>query len=106
MAWVCFNFRVRINTNWEFQIFVIILTLIFTGVNTWGVLQLKQDFDPNWYLRDGSHPTSFYKSLMEHFPDSGERSAVYFGKSEFLTNGYWLRRGLLLVSVTIHVHLQ
>ncbi|XP_065576700.1 patched domain-containing protein 3-like isoform X2 [Artemia franciscana] len=67
------------------KIFVIILTLIFTGVNTWGVLQLKQDFDPNWYLRDGSHPTSFYKSLMEHFPDSGERSAVYFGPIDYMT---------------------
>lgn len=67
------------------KVFVLLLTATFVGVNTWGILQLEQNFDPNWYLKEKSYPSEFFDAMKTHFPDSGERASIYTG-SDFASN--------------------
>ena len=60
---------------------VIVLTLATVGVGTYGVLHIELNYDSIWYMDQNSYQTDYYKTLMEVFPEHGERVEVYVGKS-------------------------
>ena len=63
---------------------VIVLTLATVGVGTYGVLHIELNYDSIWYMDQNSYQTDYYKTLMEVFPEHGERVEVYVGKSSQL----------------------
>lgn len=63
------------------KVLVLALTATFVGVNAWGIMQLEQNFDPNWYLKEHSYPSQFFDAMKAHFPENGERASIYTGES-------------------------
>ena len=57
----------------------IMLTAAAVSVNIWGLLQLEQNFDPNWYLKEHSYPSEYFNAMKHYFPENGERASVYTG---------------------------
>jgi hypothetical protein len=72
------------NFYYNFQALVIVLTLATVGVGTYGVLHIELNYDSIWYMDQNSYQTDYYKTLMEVFPEHGERVEVYVGKSSQL----------------------
>jgi Niemann-Pick C1 protein len=61
------------------KVFVMIMTAALVSVNIWGIFQLEQNFDPNWYLNEHSYPSEYFNAMRLYFPESGERASVYTG---------------------------
>ena len=61
------------------KVFVLMLTAAAVSVNIWGLLQLEQNFDPNWYLKEHSYPSEYFNAMKHYFPENGERASVYTG---------------------------
>merc|ERR1712029_932319 len=55
-------------------------TLATVGVGTYGVLHIELNYDSIWYMDQNSYQTDYYKTLMEVFPEHGERVEVYVGQ--------------------------
>lgn len=63
------------------KVLVLIVTVAAVSVNIWGILQLEQNFDPNWYLKEHSHPSEYFNAMKHYFPESGERASIYTGNN-------------------------
>jgi len=50
---------------------VFLLTAAFFGVNLYGNLNLKQEFDPMWFLAHDSHLVKYIDAKKIYYPDSG-----------------------------------
>lgn len=66
------------------KVFVLIVTAALVSVNIWGIFQLEQNFDPNWYLNEHSYPSEYFNAMRLYFPESGERASVYTGNYYFV----------------------
>lgn len=66
------------------KIFVLLLTTAIVSVNVWGILQLEQNFDPNWYLKENSYPSEYFNAMKQFFPESGERASIYTGRIDYV----------------------
>lgn len=63
------------------KVVVLIVTVAMVSVNIWGTLQLEQNFDPNWYLKEHSYPSEYFNAMKRYFPENGERASVYTGNN-------------------------
>ncbi|KAK7077774.1 Patched domain-containing protein 3 [Halocaridina rubra] len=70
------RFRVRI--------FVLFLSTLVFGFSCWGVSNLKQDFDPKWFLPPNSSLAEFLGKMNVYYPSSGDIGAVYFSNVSYL----------------------
>ena len=61
------------------KVIVLLITAASVAVNIWGILQLEQNFDPNWYLKEQSYPAEYFNALKQYFPEIGERASIYTG---------------------------
>lgn len=61
------------------KVLILMLTVGMVSVNIWGILQLEQNFDPNWYLMENSYPSEYFNAMKNYFPENGERASVYTG---------------------------
>jgi hypothetical protein len=51
------------------------------GINVWGMLNIRQNFDPRKYITWGSYQDLYLKAIEQYFPEHGENSAFYISKS-------------------------
>lgn len=42
------------------------------AVSIWGVTELKQEFNPVWFLPQSSYLFGFLSKILEYYPDAGE----------------------------------
>jgi len=47
-------------------------------------LQLEQNFDPNWYLRENSYVSEYFNAMKRSFPSVGERASIYTGQIDYI----------------------
>lgn len=66
-----------------FQVTVLLLTIIFTAVSIKGNMELKQKFDPNWFLPEHTHLYKFMQERQHFYPDMGQDAGVYFGTMNY-----------------------
>ena len=59
------------------KIIVILITLGLTGVAIWGNVELKQKFDPTWFIPPGTYLADFFLKNRQYFPFGGFRVTVY-----------------------------
>ncbi|XP_039299028.1 NPC intracellular cholesterol transporter 1 homolog 1b [Nilaparvata lugens] len=65
------------------KMLVILFTCAIFGINLKGILQLKQKFDPKWFLPEGSELLKFYTVRNEMYPYMGQDARIYFGKLNY-----------------------
>ena len=61
------------------QVFVLVTTVALFGVNVWGVVELEQYFDRNWFFPSDSYAFLFSQAQARYFPEDGAAGAVYCG---------------------------
>ncbi len=54
---------------------------IVFAMGVYGVTQIKSDFDPVWYMRNGTYQQRFYSAVGDYFPGSGEKVDIFVGES-------------------------
>lgn len=79
---LCHEFFARVYAKVLLQpcmrITVLLLTGIVFGVSTWGLANLRQEFDPIWFLPHDSYLHHYFEKQREYFPSSEEPASVYF----------------------------
>lgn len=63
-----------------FQIIVMLITALIVGVNLYGFINLRQDFDLTMYIPADSYAHKYSKAKEAYFPYAGINSAVYCRK--------------------------
>ncbi|KAG0719980.1 NPC intracellular cholesterol transporter 1 1b [Chionoecetes opilio] len=62
------------------KIVVLLLTAILLSVSSWGLSNLRQDFNPIWFLPQSSYLFKFFMKNEQYFPSAGEEGIIYFGE--------------------------
>ncbi|GFO48108.1 patched domain-containing protein 3 [Plakobranchus ocellatus] len=77
----------KIITKLPFKIFTTVAAVSLLGVNIWGLVELEQYFDRNWFLPDDSYAKAFTVAEGNHFPQDGRAGYIYCGNLD-----YWGRK--------------
>jgi len=56
---------------------IILLTLIILGFSIWGNIELRQEFNPVWFLPQDSYLAQWHKYNYQYFPSQGEKVNVF-----------------------------
>ncbi|KAG7160185.1 NPC intracellular cholesterol transporter 1-like 1 [Homarus americanus] len=67
------------------KVLILVVTVVFTCVSGWGLSNLRQEFDPVWFLPQDSYLYNFFIKQKYYFPSSGEQGSVYFGNTSLLS---------------------
>lgn len=63
---------------------VIILTVvIMTGLNIQNLLNLRQKFDPHWFIPEDTYYSKFVLKTREQFPNNGYEAMLLFGSYNY-----------------------
>ncbi|CAL4137274.1 unnamed protein product, partial [Meganyctiphanes norvegica] len=65
------------------KITVLIITATLVGVSGWGLSNLRQEFDPSWFLPQSSYPFKFFAKSDEYFPSSGVSGKILLGNLNY-----------------------
>nr|XP_045610893.1 protein patched homolog 2-like [Procambarus clarkii] len=67
------------------KIFVIVATVVLACVSAWGLSNLRQEFDPIWFLPQNSYLYKFFIKLNYYYPSSGAEGSVFFANISLFT---------------------
>lgn len=56
---------------------IICITLVILGFSIWGNIELRQEFNPVWFLPPDSYLAQWHKYNSIHFPSQGEKVTVF-----------------------------
>lgn len=59
------------------KVFVFILTATLLSISTWGSVELRQEFDPMWFLPKDSYLSLWAGNNEKYFPSQGEKIHVF-----------------------------
>lgn len=59
---------------------VVVLTCGLTAIGAFGVTELKQEFNPAWFLPPGSYLNEWIDKKEAYFPNKGERVTINIGE--------------------------
>lgn len=65
------------------KLLVLIGTCGFTAMCIKGNLNLRQEFDPKWFLPSDSYLVEFLNTREKYYSDSGQDVSVFFGKLNY-----------------------
>lgn len=65
------------------KVVIILLTCTLLGFGIYGLFQLNQDFDPDWFLPRDSDEVKYRNAHRQYFPSFGIHSAVYIGEIDY-----------------------
>ncbi|XP_037793998.1 NPC intracellular cholesterol transporter 1 homolog 1b-like [Penaeus monodon] len=85
---LCQTFFTEVYAKYLFKlpvkIIVIVVTAAVVAVSGWGLSNLRQEFDPIWFLPQDSYLYNFFVKQKYYYPSSGEEGTVYFGNISLL----------------------
>ncbi|XP_045592729.1 patched domain-containing protein 3 isoform X2 [Procambarus clarkii] len=61
------------------KVAVLAVTAVMFGASVWGVTNLRQEFNPVWFIPQSSYLFQFLSRILTYYPQAGERGAVYLG---------------------------
>ncbi len=63
--------------------FVLLLTIGLTSLAIYGLTELRQEFNPVWFIPIGSYLQKWFAVTEQYFPESGERVTVNIGEIDY-----------------------
>ena len=72
----------KLLTKTPTKVFVVLVTLVITGLAIWGNLLLEQKFDPVWFLPPDTYLAKWVAATKKYFPFGGDRVTVYFSDAD------------------------
>ncbi|XP_077981544.1 patched domain-containing protein 3-like [Glandiceps talaboti] len=67
------------------KIIVVIASLALVGVNIWGTINLKQEFQFEWFLPEDSYVVEYLDASDQYFPSDGFTGDVYLRDVDYYT---------------------
>ena len=68
----------RLLTRTWSKVVVLVLTAALLAGGVWGNTLLRQEFDPAWFLPQGTYLSDWFQLGKDWFPSEGEMGTVYF----------------------------
>ncbi|XP_035775946.1 NPC1-like intracellular cholesterol transporter 1 [Anopheles albimanus] len=62
---------------------IIFAVILMTSVNIHNLLQLRQKFDPNWFIPEETYYNQFVVKTHEHYPNVGFEALLLFGSLNY-----------------------
>ena len=63
--------------NFFFQVLVLVLTATAFGLNTWGSVLMRQEFNPLWFIPKSTYLSQYFSALSDFYPSNGEMANIY-----------------------------
>jgi len=64
------------------KIIILILTAAVFGISVWGNIELRQEFNPVWFLPPESYLAQWHQQNNHYFPSRGEKITVFMANVE------------------------
>ncbi|KAK7065466.1 Patched domain-containing protein 3 [Halocaridina rubra] len=84
---LCQTFFSDVYAKYLFKLPVKVLVLLFTAglvaVSGWGLSNLRQEFNPIWFLPHSSYLYKFFMKQELYYPTLGETGTIYFGEMNY-----------------------
>ncbi|XP_063850802.1 protein patched homolog 1-like isoform X1 [Scylla paramamosain] len=65
------------------KVLVLAVTAAVLGTCIWGVTNLRQEFNPVWFIPESSYLYQFISKVQYYYPESGEKGLVYLGALDY-----------------------
>ncbi|XP_042862296.1 protein patched homolog 3-like isoform X2 [Penaeus japonicus] len=65
------------------KVLVLFITLVLLAVSGWGLSNLRQEFNPIWFLPQNSYLFKYFMKQQYYYPTSGELGTIYFGPMNY-----------------------
>lgn len=62
---------------------MIILTIVFFGIGLNGTLQLKEKFDPMWFIPENTYLSQYVQQRTHYYPGRGFEAGIYTGQLNY-----------------------
>ena len=59
---------------------MLMVTAGLLAFNLYGVINLEQDFDPNWFIPSDSYAKDYIEASEKYFPGDGAPVTIYLGE--------------------------
>jgi len=54
-----------------------VLTVSLLGVNIWGTVLMRQEFNPLWFIPTSTYLAQYFSVLEKYYPDNGQMATIY-----------------------------
>uniref|UniRef100_A0A2P2I6N8 Niemann-Pick C1 protein-like n=1 Tax=Hirondellea gigas TaxID=1518452 RepID=A0A2P2I6N8_9CRUS len=65
------------------KVVTLVATAALLAVSAWGVSNLRQEFNPVWFIPQSSYLFQFLNKTEYYFPNAGSRGEVYLGELDY-----------------------
>ncbi|XP_043207337.1 protein patched homolog 3-like [Amphibalanus amphitrite] len=59
------------------KVIVLVVTCALLAVNSWGLSELRQEFNPLWFLPTDSYLSMYHRNVERFFPNEGHEGVVF-----------------------------
>lgn len=68
------------------QVFILILSAFLLGINTWGSVLMRQEFNPLWFIPTSTYLSQYFSAIESHYPDNGQLASIYIQTTNLSSN--------------------
>ena len=69
-----------------FKLIFFLLTMFLLTTGVYGFINIKQDFQGEWFIPQGNYFYDYIQKSQTYFPQDGDNAFVYFGDIEYFEN--------------------
>lgn len=73
-------------TNFFDQVFVLIVSASLLGVNIWGSILMRQEFNPIWFIPKSTYLSQYFSVIENYYPDNGQLASIYIQTTNMSDN--------------------
>lgn len=72
--------------KWPAKVFILVLAAFLFGINTWGSVLMRQEFNPLWFIPTSTYLSQYFSVIESHFPDNGQMASIYIQTTNLSSN--------------------
>nr|SVE90710.1 EOG090X0BEK [Daphnia sinensis] len=72
--------------KWPAKIFILVLAAFLLGINTWGSVLMRQEFNPLWFIPTSTYLSQYFSVIESHYPDNGQMASIYIQTTNLSSN--------------------
>nr|SVE88835.1 EOG090X0BEK [Daphnia sinensis] len=72
--------------KWPAKVFILVLAAFLLGINTWGSVLMRQEFNPLWFIPTSTYLSQYFSVIESHYPDNGQMASIYIQTANLSSN--------------------
>lgn len=68
------------------QVFILILSAFLLGINTWGSVLMRQEFNPLWFIPTSTYLSQYFSVIENQYPENGQLASIYIQTTDLSRN--------------------